>query len=317
MTIRELLHSRAMLFETPADGGTGAPPAAPTFDPTPDPTPPSPGTPATETPSPGTSAPWANAPWAETLEARFEDPAQREAVHGYLQEEIQPYVTRREQELGGLSEMWEALDDQEQSLPTFLTIAEEKYGPEVAQVFADAILQHVQAQQEGSDPANPSGDAPETYEEWYEKQPPWIQEREDVRLAEEEDGNYESEVQQHAPDVVALGQRAQEHFGRYVLALEGDVAAAKQLWDQEMGPIVAAARQDPSLAASLGFELGEPQGPAGAASVPGNEAAPHVLGATGAGGGTAPPTVPQYGSMDEVYADFYSEVAGKSAGGLE
>jgi len=279
---------------------------------TPDPTP---AAPAASTPPSSGSKPWADAPWAQTLETRFQDDAVRAQVHQAWQEEVQPYVTRREQELGEWGQVREQLLSEEESIPTFLAIAESHYGPEVAQLFADAILQHVNGQpgQEASDAAAEGGsdwESDEAYDRWYEQQPPWVQAQEDQRRGAEEDLTYQQEVAKYAPDVIEIG--ADHHLARYVLAAEGDVQQGKALYDQEFGPVVEQARANPALAASLGLEFPEhaPQQP----EAP--EGAPAVLGSSGAQGGAPPPTEPQYANLDQAMEDLWQEVAGKHPGGF-
>jgi hypothetical protein len=278
----------------------------------PDPTPAAPAAPA-PAPTGGASQPpakpWADAPWAQTLETRFQDDTTRAAVHAAWQEEVQPYVTRKEQELGEWGRVRDQLQDDDASIPTFLAIAEQTYGPEVAQVFVDALRAHLQlddgdgaAEQQGGD-----WQSPEAYDAWYQAQPPWVQEQEDLRRGSEEDAQYQQEVQQYAPDVVEIG--ADHHLARYVLAADGDVQQGKALYDQEFGPIVEQARQNPQLAASLGLQFPEHAAPAEA------EGAPAVLGSSGAQGGVAPPTEPQYASLDAAMEAMWQEVSGKSPGG--
>jgi hypothetical protein len=276
-------------------------------DPTPDPTTPAAAAPAAPADTP---KPWADAPWAQTLETRFQDDATRAAVHQAWQEEVQPYVTRREQELGEWGKVQQQLQDDEASIPTFLAIAEQTYGPEVAQVFVDALRQHLHLDdgEPQGEPGAQDWQSPEAYDAWYQAQPPWIQQQEDLRLGAEEDAQYQQEVQQYAPDVIAVG--AEHHLARYVLAADGDVQQGKALYDQEFGPLVEAAKQNPQLAASLGLNFA-PSAPAAA-----DEGAPAVLGSSGAQGGAPPPTEPQYANLDQAMDDLWKEIAGKHPGGL-
>lgn len=288
-----------------------AEPVVPDLPAAPDPT--QAATPAAATPptsaSPAPDTPWAGSPWAGRLDeiAATNQQLTPAQVHELWQSEVQPYVTRREQELGEGASFIADLQDDEKSIGTYLAFAEQNYGPEVAEAIANAIVQHV----EGAAAAPPEGsDTSDDYETWLAEQPPWIQEREALLRGQEEDQEYNAEVQQYAPDVIADG--AEHLFARYVLASEGDVQEAKALYDQEMGPIVAAAKQNPALAASIGLAFAEPADQTEAPP----EGAPHVLGATGSSGGAAPPTTPQYGSMDEVYSDFFDSVKGRQPGEL-
>jgi hypothetical protein len=275
-------------------------------DPTPDPTP-APSLPPPDAPSP---SPWAGSPWAGKLDevAASGQPLTPEQVHDLWQGTVQPYVTQKEQELGAWNEVVQGLTDQEQSVATYLAVAEQMYGEEVAQHLAASFQEYINNQEpgEGAPPAGQNDwDDPESYQAWYDEQPPWIQAQEDKRIADEEDSEYASDVQQYAPDVLADG--TESIFARYVVAVpDGDVQKAKALYDAEFGPIIAQAKQDPELAQRLGLgHLHAQHQPA-----PAEETAPTVLGAGGGAGANPASQEPGYGSMEEVYDDFFNTVKG-------
>lgn len=290
-----------------------AAPVEPTFDPTPEPAAPAPSAPP-EAGSPATPAstpdkPWAGSPWASDLEAAGFDPETAAKVHELWQGKVQPYVTQREQELGEVGEIWAAFNEDETALPTYLALAEQRFGPEVAQHLANSLAEYIGADDpEGGTEVEPSWEDPEVYAAWYEQQPPWVQAQEDQRIANEQDAIYMSEVQRDAPDVIADGT---EHiFARYVAGTEdGNVAQAKQWYDQEFGPIVAQAKADPAFAQQVGLgHLHE-----GAPAAPAPAEAPNVLGSYATPGGSEPPTEPQYASLDAAMDDLFEAVRGDAA----
>lgn len=292
-----------------ADQAAPAAPDAPAFDPTPDPTLAAPAAATTPTTPPAAppSSPWAGSPWAEKLDG-LQDGLTREQVHELWQGTVQPYVTQKEQELGQVGTIWEQLQGEDTSIPTYLALAEQMYGPEVAQTIADGLQQHFD---EGAQAADDEGavdwEDQETYDRWFEQQPPWVQAQEEQRIANEEDATYQAEVKQFAPDVIDDGV---EHIlARYVVAADGDVQAAKQLYDQEFGPIIAHAKSDPAVAAQYG--LSHLHGQVAAPAAPAPAGAPTVLGATGAGGSSVPAQEePRYATLDDAMDDLFAAVSG-------
>ena len=297
---------------------------APDFDPTPDPTPdaPSPQSPEASDSAQASSStgthPWDGSPWAKDLDG-LEDGLTREQVHELWQSKVQPYVTQREQELGNYGQILEALNDPEQSLAAYLTLAEMQYGPEVAQHLAQSLQQYTGEEEQpdaldGDTATQPNWDDPDAVQAWYDQQPPWIQEQFDNYVVQQEDQQYEADLDKYAPNIKA--DKTEHIFARYVVATDGNVEMAKELYDREMGPYIEQARKDPALAASLGLghfhEEGD-QVPGGVAATA--EEPPNVLGQYGAAGATVPPTEPQYASMDDVMDDFFETVRGQ--GGLQ
>lgn len=310
MTLFERLH---MLYnETPeAGGGPAAPDPSGGGSPTPTPPAPSPEPTSTAPSTPAEPTSTGDAPWSQSLAQRFTDEAQRTAVDAYLREEIQPYITQREQELGQVGEVWNNLWDENNSVGQYLALTEEIYGPEFAQTVASQFA--ALAGGEPADPAAPTAGDPEAeFEQWLEQQPEPVQEMMRERMATQEDEAYEQDLAQVAATEKSI-TGAEHLFSRYVVAADGDMAVATQMWQQEMKPIVDLARQqeaagDTTMVQQLGLAPANPAPPASAAPA---ATAPAVLGTGGLSGGTAPPTQTPGQTLDEAMSDLFAEVSGQ------
>lgn len=264
-----------------------------------------------ETPQPAETPGFqSDAPWAKSLTERFQDVEQQRQVDAYLREEIQPYITRREQELGQVNDVWNNLWDEEQSIGTYLALTEEMYGPEFAQAVAQQIVAGGENGQQPEAGAEPQLSDEESFQQWLEQQPPQVQEMMQERLQSQEDQQYEAELDTARgaePTITGL-----EHmFSQYVVAADGDVQMATETWREQMAPTVRYAMEqaqkgDYTLAKQLG--LAEEQA-ADAAPDPADPGPPAVLGTTGAAGTATGPTVPGHRSMDEAMEEFFAEVS--------
>src|SRR5690349_8595531 len=145
-------------FETPADQGTGTPPAPPEV-------------PAAPAP-PATPAPTPDAPWAADLASVFQDEAERARVDQFMREKYQPYVTQLEQKHAPARQLYDALQS-ENSLETYLGLAEQLYGEEAANYLAEKIIEKYG--EEAAAPAEPAPAAGDAIP--FEKLPPEVQER--------------------------------------------------------------------------------------------------------------------------------------------
>jgi len=105
------------------------------------------------------AAPTSSAPWAADLEAAFNDPEVRQQVDGFMREKYQPYVTKLETDLSGLSAAKEYYDDLTSDPgATWVSLTHEILGDEIAERVLSAL------QSDGSEPA-PAADgepAPQT-----------------------------------------------------------------------------------------------------------------------------------------------------------
>lgn len=279
--------------------------------------------PATPEPAAPAAAPAAEpqapaTPWAESLDRSFADvPAEmRTRLDQYLRSEVQPYVTRREQELGQVGEIWDNLWDENQTIGTYLSLAESIYGPELAQKVAATFSEHFEAQgmapaaaaqagaqaaaqQAAQEPgAAPAENQVPSFEEWLTQQPPEVQKIVMDQVSNNENDVYEGQLEQLSKMEKTI-KGNEERFSRYVVAAEGDLGEALELWRVEMAPLISEhpdvfGWSDPEAAAA-------PVAPAAPANV-----APAVLGTSSAPGGTEPvQTVPDHQTWDEAIHDFF------------
>lgn len=290
----------SILMETPADGGSGGsePPAQN-----------APVAPQQATP-PAT-------PWAESLGRAFPDEAVRGQVDQYLRSEIQPYVTRREQELGEVSGVWDNLWNEDTTIPTYLSLAESIYGPDLAQKVAETFTSYFESQgltpeqaaeagaQAASQQAAADSGVPAEepdFETWLAAQPKQVQDMVLKNVAQEEDQNYQSLMAEYATKDPTI--RGNEHlFSRYVVATDGDMDQALGMWQQEMSPIIT---ENPQA-----FGWQPPAAPDATAQQP--QQPDPVLGSASAPGVTNPPQVPQHQDMDEAMHDFWVDMHGKTS----
>jgi hypothetical protein len=106
-------------------------------------------------------------PWDSDLETAFEDEAQRQAVSEFLSGNIQPYITKLEQEgkeNRDANLLWEQYH--EKPVETSVQVVEELFGKDKAEAFAD-LLQGVEEAQEAAEkpdeekPVEPGDDTTE------------------------------------------------------------------------------------------------------------------------------------------------------------
>lgn len=257
----------------------------------------------TDTPA----SPWAGSPWADKLDG-LEDGLTREQVHELWQSDVQPYVTRKEQELGQVAEVWDGLWDDDQTIPTYLGLAESIYGPELASEVAATFAKHFEMQGMSPEEAAAEGakaaseqaadesatpEAPPEFEDWLKQQPEPVQEMLQEQYNDRQDAEYARDLEQlagHEPTI----KGNEDRFSNYVGAAEGDYDTALARWQAEMAPVI---REHPE---AFGWE--DPAKAAEAAKVeaekPAKEA-PAVLGTGGAAGSSVPPQVPHHNSMEE------------------
>lgn len=269
-----------------------------------------------ETPAePAAAAPTEPAtPWADSLGRAFPDEATRGQVDQYLRSEIQPYITRKEQELGEVSGVWENLWDEDQTIPTYLSLAESIYGPELAREVAQTFAKHfevteglspeqaaaagVEAANQAAVDAQPEVEAVPDFDEWLAKQPPEVREIVTNQVAQNEDDVYNGQLAELA-GVEPTIKGNEDRFSRYVVATEGDLNVALALWQEEMAPVIKAHPES--------FGTAAPATEAPAEAKPAREA-PAVLGSQAAAGVTTPPQIKAHQTMDEAIHDFMVDI---------
>lgn len=259
-------------------------------------------------------------PWNESLARAFPDEAVRGQVDQYLRSEIQPYVTRKEQELGEVATVWGQLWDENQSFPTYLELANTLYGEDVAlelaqtlakhyeqqglepEVAAEAAVQEVgaQAQQQAAQQTQPQG--PPDLETWLKTVPPEFQEYVTQQFESREDKTYNDQLDAITVTEPTLAAKndtfnARELFSRYVGSMEGDLPSALATWQREMAPMIKANPEQ--------FGFTDPAKAAEAATEAARKQVPTVLGGSATAGGTTPPMIKAHQTMDEALHDFW------------
>ncbi|MGZ6852645.1 MAG: hypothetical protein ACXVGB_00655 [Mycobacteriaceae bacterium] len=182
-------------------------------------------------PAPPQPAPVGDGPWAQDIRSTFQDPEVQRQVDAFLRSKVQPHVTQVEQQYAPARELWQDLqaEDQSQSLGTYLAIAEQLYGPEVAQAVASSLeAQFTQPQQ----PETPAPAQPQLT--------PEQQQAIDWANAQQAEQLYQSElarVKASDPNV------RDELFHPFVVGSEGDfdqALAAYQNWHAQAYPAAPA-----------------------------------------------------------------------------
>jgi hypothetical protein len=262
-----------------------------------------PAAPATPAPSAGQST--NPGPWADALSQRFQDETVRGQVDGFLRETVQPYITQREQELGQVGQIWDKLWDESDgednaSLQTYLALTEARFGPQVAMAVAQS-LQGFAGQQPAEQPAGgEGGQNPPELDEWLAQQPQEVQDHFRQTFESEADKAYADELSNLASNDWTVNAGEGALFSNYVIATDGDIEAAHQLWEQQ--GMKSAIEANPQA-----FGVAPPQAAPAAEAAP---EAPQVLGTGATGTGvTTPPTAPeQHDSLAEAVDSFFKDL---------
>jgi hypothetical protein len=154
-------------------------------------------------------------PWAADLAQYIEDPAARAQADRYLREKVQPRMTQFEQDAAryeGAHRLYDDLVDDADS--TMVAIAEQVYGPEVAQSIAQALAAE-EAAAAPTAPATPA--APQLGED----------ERAALAWATEQRQQHEWNTTV-APLKAADPEFDEQDFAPFILTADGDVDAAYQ-----------------------------------------------------------------------------------------
>lgn len=312
------LHNMLYLApDEPVPGGEAAPAAVPQ----------APAAPEAQQPNEASS------PWANDLSQAFPDEAVRGQVDHFLKTTVQPYVTRREQELGEIGNVWNQLWDDNETFPTYLELANQLYGQDVATKLAQTLAEHYEAQglepeaaaaqavsdvgnqaavDAGQQPAVAQPTEPPSYEDWLKTVPPEFRQYVTEQMEQREDNTYKNQVDAQAGVEPTINAN-RELYSRYVASMEGDLAAATALWQAEMAPLI---KENPEV---FGFVDPAAKAAEDAAAVaaeakkPAREA-PGVLGTGGPAGGPTPPQIPAHQTMEEATHDFFKDIQKLSKG---
>lgn len=211
-----------IMLETPADGGSGAPAAAP---------------PEAAAPA-APPAPAGDAPWSSDLAGLGLDASSLAAVDGYIRERWQPRMTQYEQqvrELAPAQELWK--DFHEDPDGTFVAVGAQLFGEDKVAALQEVLAaQAAAAEAPTSEPLDPRLQA-------------LLDEREQVEQKTAYDAAV-AQVKEAKPDLV------EEWFHPFVVAAEGHMDEAVTRYDQWLTSVQSrfapAEEQAPAPPATLG-----------------------------------------------------------------
>jgi hypothetical protein len=249
--------------------------------PTPPAAPPQPAS-ATATPAaPPQPAPpsQGNTPWANDLNQAFTDEAQRAAVDQFLRSNVQPYVTKLEQDSRDALDLYNDLQG-DQRAQAHIDVTRDLYGDEAAQNIQDYL------ELLAANPPEPSPAAPP-------QRDPEVQALIDRDKARQEKADYDQEFARVAAANEDLGLDPAKDYLKPFVAETGDFDEAVvqyRAWVEQLRAQYAPPTPAPDPAAQ--------------------PAAPATLGTEG-DGSTAPPVQKEYKSVNEAIDAFVEEERAK------
>lgn len=227
-----------------------------------------------EPPAPPAPAapPAGDAPWAKDLATLFPDETVRTQVDTYLRANVQPHVTKLEQEYAPAKQLWQDLQGDD-SVDVYVNAARQLYGDDVAELIETQLANHF------AEPAPPVADPAAPASALTPEQ------QDAVNWAHEQkvEALYASELERiSAVDPTIVGREAL--FANLVVGTEGDFDEAQRRWQQ--------------------------QGLANLQPVPAPPAEPAVPAPPTLDGGGAPvlPTQKRYTSFDDATDDMLADV---------
>lgn len=163
-----------------------------------------------------------DAPWAKDLATLFPDETVRTQVDTYLRANVQPHVTKLEQEYAPARALWQDLQG-DNSVETYVDAARQLYGDEVADVIESTLAaQLAEPEPPVADPA-----APATAALTPEQQAAvnWAQ-------SQQVESEYKSELARvkEAGAVITSAQK-EAWFANFVVGAEGDFDEAARRWE--------------------------------------------------------------------------------------
>lgn len=215
-------------------------------------------------------------PWAKLIEERFSDPDLQAEVDAFLRENIQPYVTKKEED-AALAEGAKALYDDFQSDPgqAWVNVTAEIFGEDRAnEVLAYLKSQGLEAEGDGPTDPTPSSSLPPEQQQVLD----WANEQRNRSL-------YEENLNALAAAHPEFDDKARKLIAPFITAADGDMEVAFAGYTAWLAEAVGvpAAPEEPTTA--------EP---------------PPVIG-SGDGAPPAPPTVKRGQSLDAALDDFFNE----------
>ena len=234
------------------------------------------------------------APWDADLEERFDDPDVREAVSEYLQDTIQPHITKLEQASSGdrqAQQLWDAF--QENPIETYKEVTRELYGDERALEIAKLIEQGASTEEAVDATAPDSADEQDEALK-LEQLPAEVQEAVARQQQEEQRDAYYGEIErlqtEHADELPKTEDGEPELdvdlFHPFVLAAEGDFDRAYEGYSKWME------QAKERFGIQVPETVGEP---------------PPAMDSTTASPATTPPVEKSYESLDDAMDDFFAE----------
>lgn len=244
----------------------------------------------------GASQAQGGAPWDSALSSRFEDEGVRQAVSEFLREDVQPYVTRLEQNRNEEAErLYAELNDRPGD--TYLAITEELFGGDAAQAVQDALLGSFGVDDtqvfdgDDTDDDEPGDGDDET------KQTPSLDPRLERMVQAFEQTEQQKAYASELARVKAVAEKdgvkvVDELISPFVVAADGDLATAYQGYKKFVGEWKQAFGEAPS-AADVEAAAPPPE-------------APPALGSD-ATGTTTPPVTQKYQNLDDALDAFFDE----------
>lgn len=195
--------------------------------------------PAPAAPAPPQPAPAGDGPWAQDLAALFPDEQVRSQVDLFLRGKVQPHVTQLEQQSAPARELWQDLqsEDQAEALGTYIAVAEQLYGEDVAKAVAESLQAQFAAQQ----PAVPAEPQQPQLTPEQQQAIDWAQAQQAEQIWKDE----LARVSALDPNLAALDVATKDQlFAPFVASAGGDfdqALTAYQAWHQTAYPAQPAA----------------------------------------------------------------------------
>jgi hypothetical protein len=216
-----------------------------------------------------------DAPWAKDLATLFPDETVRTQVDTYLRANVQPHVTKLEQEYAPARKLWEDLQG-DGDVDTFLSIAEQRFGTEYADRVSK-VFEELALAEEAASVADPPPAAVLTPEQQANHE--WIQ-------AQRVESEYNSELARvKEAGVVLTSPQKEAWFANFVVGAEGNFDEAARRWEASGLANVPDAGPPPV--------------------VPPADPAPPTL---GDGGGPVLPTEKKYASISDAVDDAMDDL---------
>jgi len=249
--------------EAPEQGGTDEQP-----EPTPEPTPPAP-----------------DSPWAKDIAEKFDDPALQGKVDEFLRENIQPYVTKLEQESQpsrDAERLWNDFSSDPNN--TFRAVAVELYGQDTADKLIEAITD------EGGQDVNDETPSDEDikFKVDADELPEDVQEAVDYIQQQRQKEEWDREFARINTEEKPIEE---DLFYPFVTAADGDIDAAAEEYHKWAEKFRAKHGDLPTT-----DDVPKPE-----------DTPPPTIDPGKGGAGSVPPTEKKYDSLDDAIDEFLAE----------